>query len=156
MQKREIRNTKCSCRSEVVNVKVANIRPKWDNLKEFCEDPDNLYIGRRGIVFVNKERYPKQDSKWCNPFKVTKKQDRETCCSFYMDYIIEKIIDDPVKYDINELRNKRLGCWCCPLECHGDYLIKIIRLWDKYQKYCKKNDEAVLDISSFLSIWFEQ
>jgi hypothetical protein len=43
----------------VVNVKVKHIRPEYANLKEWTSDLNNVYIGRRGIVFVNKERYPK-------------------------------------------------------------------------------------------------
>ena len=63
---------------EVCNVKVAFIRPLgFDNLKEWCESEENVYLGRKGVVFIKKddgtkERYPKQDSKWCNPFKVGK------------------------------------------------------------------------------------
>jgi hypothetical protein len=38
----------------VVNVKVAFIRPKYKNLKEFTDDSNNSYIGRAGVVFVNK------------------------------------------------------------------------------------------------------
>lgn len=30
----------------VVNVKVGNIRPKYSNLREWMEDPTNVYIGR--------------------------------------------------------------------------------------------------------------
>ena len=41
--------------TSVVNVKVAYIRPTYDNLKEWMEDPGHIYIGRKGIVFVNKE-----------------------------------------------------------------------------------------------------
>lgn len=48
----------------VVNVKVAYLRPKYQNLKEFCEGDDNVYVGRKGIVFINKERYTKKDSIW--------------------------------------------------------------------------------------------
>lgn len=51
----------------VCNVKVADIRPTYKDLKEWCADENNVYIGRKGIVFITdeagtKERYPKQDS----------------------------------------------------------------------------------------------
>jgi len=44
----------------VVNCKVKYIRPKYNNLKEWFDDyENNYYIGRAGIVFINKERFPK-------------------------------------------------------------------------------------------------
>lgn len=27
---------------------------------------------------------------------------------------------------IETLRGKILGCWCCPLECHGEVLLEIL------------------------------
>jgi len=30
-------------------------------------------------------------------------------------------------WDLHELVNKRLGCWCKPGPCHGDILVKLIR-----------------------------
>ena len=41
----------------VVNVKVNCIRPKYNNLEEWMTDPNNVYIGRKGIVFINSERF---------------------------------------------------------------------------------------------------
>jgi hypothetical protein len=121
--------------TEVCNVKVAFIRPLgFDNLKEWCENDKNVYIGRKGIVFIKnkdggKERYPKQDSKWCNPFKVGKQGKgltREEAIENYEEYICEKIEEDPEKYNLEELRGKKLGCWCCPENCHGNVLKKLV------------------------------
>lgn len=36
----------------VVNVKVTYIRPSFMNLEEWCKDANNVYIGRKGVVFV--------------------------------------------------------------------------------------------------------
>ena len=62
---------------KVVNVKVKFIRPAFRNLREWCDAPGHVYIGRAGVVFVpseadsgRKERYPKRNSIWANPFKV--------------------------------------------------------------------------------------
>lgn len=57
-------------------VKVKNIRPKYANLKEWMADPNNAYIGRAGIVFIDGVRFPKRDSVWANPFKITNECDR--------------------------------------------------------------------------------
>lgn len=55
-------------RTDVVNVKVKYIRLNYDNLKIWNKSNDNVYIGRRGIVFVKtsdavKEMFPKQDKR---------------------------------------------------------------------------------------------
>lgn len=42
------------------------------NLKEWMNDPNNVYIERRGIVFIDGKRFPEQDSPYANPFKVGK------------------------------------------------------------------------------------
>jgi hypothetical protein len=57
----------------IVNVKVKYIRPKYNNLSEWMKEPNNIYIGRKGIVFIDGIRFPKQDSTWCNPYKISKK-----------------------------------------------------------------------------------
>jgi hypothetical protein len=44
----------------VVNCKVQYIRPKYNNLKEWMNDPNNIYIGRGGVVFIDKKRFPAQ------------------------------------------------------------------------------------------------
>tara|TARA_B100001057_G_scaffold440967_1_gene475248 strand:- start:295 stop:663 length:369 start_codon:yes stop_codon:yes gene_type:complete len=115
----------------VTNVKVRFIRPQYDNLKEWMEDENNVYIGRRGIVFIKteddkKERYPKKDSKWCNPFKIGKIYTRESCLEAYEEYILKKIENEPEIYNLEELKGKNLGCWCHPEACHGDILKKIL------------------------------
>jgi hypothetical protein len=112
---------------EVVNVKVACIRPDYQNLKEWMEDPNNVYIGRKGIVFVEGQRFPKTDSIWANPFRINegvKGSSREDVIEKYKRYIIEKIENG--KVDLEILRGKILGCWCKPDNCHGDILIELL------------------------------
>jgi hypothetical protein len=43
----------------VVCVKVDFIRPEYKNLEEWMRNPNNVYIGRSGVVFINGERFPK-------------------------------------------------------------------------------------------------
>ncbi len=117
-------------------VDVKSIRPKYKNLQEWCEDNNNVYIGRGGIVFIDKKRYPPTKSIWCNPYKITKDRTREECVALYKTYIIEKLNDkNETEYTIEkllEMENKVLGCWCNDNEqCHGDILIELI---NKYKK----------------------
>ena len=114
----------------VVCVKVSNIRPKYNNLKEWMKDPDNVYIGRRGIVFVDGERWPKQDSKFANPFKITKDVSRQDVIKSYCKWLMEQIENGDITMDdLKQLQGKRLGCWCKEKgnePCHGDILKEII------------------------------
>jgi predicted NAD-dependent protein-ADP-ribosyltransferase YbiA (DUF1768 family) len=118
--------------TKVVNVSVKTIRPKYDNLGEwYANSDDNVYIGRRCMPgFINEEgkheRYIKVDSKWANPYQISAKDDRDTVIKKYKEYILQKIKEDPIKYNIEELRGKNLGCWCHPERCHGDILIEIL------------------------------
>lgn len=138
-------------KEKVVNVKVEFIRPKYKNLKEWCDDTNNIYIGRKGIVFITipqgnskgeKERFPKQDSIWANPFKLNKeKSNRDEVLEKYKEYISKKIKDDPTTYDLEKLRGKNLGCWCVTscdttdttdtidtiVVCHGQILLKLLK-----------------------------
>jgi hypothetical protein len=114
----------------VVNCKVAYIRPDYANLKEWCEDPNNFYIGRKGIVFIDGERYPKKDSIFANPFKVSATNNRESVVQMYKEFILEKINNDHKVRDLLiYLRDNdmNLGCWCHPELCHGDILIEIAK-----------------------------
>ncbi len=77
----------------------------------------NVYIGRasprRGFMA----------SKWANPFKIVGSRNRERAVTMYEEYIrnAPELWDD-----LLELDGKVLGCWCKPLACHGDVLVKLI------------------------------
>jgi hypothetical protein len=113
--------------TKVVNVKVNHIRPNYRNLKEWMNDSSNVYICRAGIVFIDKQRYPKESSIFCNPFKIDKDNDREEVLLKYKSYIIDKVKKSPefVK-ELLSLKGKILGCWCKPEKCHGDILVELI------------------------------
>lgn len=114
----------------VVNVKVAYIRPKYRDLKDWMSDDNNIYIGRRGIVFIpdetgSKKRYPPTDSYWANPFRISKNMNRDQIVTQYREHIVSKLDRDG--WDkLNELIGKNLGCWCKPEACHGDVLIDLV------------------------------
>lgn len=66
--------------------------------------------------------YIGRPSKWGNPYEIGKDGTREEVIDKYEKYIL----NSPVLADIEELRGKVLGCWCSPLPCHGDVLIKLL------------------------------
>lgn len=106
---------------------MAHIRPEYDNLQEWIDDPDNVYIGRAGIVFIDGKRFPPKSSEWHNPFKVTKDITRAESLRAYRKYLIKKLEDDECLKRFKKLQGKNLGCWCKPLRCHGDIIIKLLR-----------------------------
>lgn len=98
-------------------------------------DPQNVYIGRRGIVFIDNRRFPEKDSSWSNPFKVKKgvEGSREEAIRMYRDMILDRIASGQVsRKDFEQLQGKNLGCWCHPEPCHGDVLLDITQNLDKY------------------------
>jgi len=111
----------------IINVKVANIRPKYHNLKEWMDDANNIYIGRKGIVFINGQRFPNENSIWHNPFKISQGMSRNEAIQKYKKYIIEKIKKENLFDELKKLKGKNLGCWCKPNSCHGDVLLELIQ-----------------------------
>lgn len=73
------------------------------------KSPYDVYIGR--------------PTKWGNPFLIGPHGTREEVIKKF-----EKLVrKDPhmIRSIKEELRGKTLGCWCAPLPCHGDVLLKI-------------------------------
>ena len=111
----------------VENVKVKYIRPKHTNLREWMKDDENEYIGRAGVVFIDKERYPKVSSQWANPFKIGKHGNREEVLEKYEKYIRCKLQNDTALCEsLIHMKGKKLGCWCAPEPCHGNILLRLI------------------------------
>jgi hypothetical protein len=71
-------------------------------------EPYDVYIGR--------------PSKWGNPFSL-EKFTREKAIELYGIMLSSRA--DLKKAAKEELRGKRLGCFCKPLACHGDILARV-------------------------------
>ncbi len=118
-----------------MNVKVKYIRPEYNNLCDWMDDINNEYIGRGGVVFVDKQRFPKMASIWANPYKIGKDGDRESVLNKYRTYIQTKVKNDPLLVEsLLKLKNKKLGCWCYPERCHGDILLELIEYFESHRK----------------------
>jgi len=113
----------------IVNCKVQYIRPKYNNLKEWMNDENNIYIGRKGVVFIDNTRFPQNSSNFANPYKIGKDGTREQVLLKYKNYIIDKLKNKDLVIELISLQGKNLGCWCCPEMCHGNILLELI---DKY------------------------
>lgn len=116
----------------VVNVKVAHIRPAYQNLAMWMKDPRNVYIGRRGVVFIDGRRFPAADSMFANPFKIGKVHgSRENVVKAFAVHFRARLQSEPgLVAALQRLRGKRLGCWCAPAACHGHVLLELLEELD--------------------------
>lgn len=79
----------------------------------------DVYIGR------GKDPITGQFSVFGNPFKIFKDGTRAEVIEKYEQYLKERMkTDNDFKKAVKSLRGKVLGCWCSPLQCHGDVLVK--------------------------------
>ena len=85
----------------------------------------DVYIGR--AIYGNRgfcgRAIVRKPSKWANPFHITPTCSRVEAIAKYEQMVRGR----PDLMDaLLELAGKRLGCWCAPLPCHGDILVKLI------------------------------
>ncbi len=76
--------------------------------KEHCD----VYIGRPGP--------------FGNPFRIGTDGDREQVINKYREWFYNKLKDEAFRGKIETLKGKRLGCWCKPLNCHGDIIVEYL------------------------------
>jgi hypothetical protein len=69
------------------------------------QQPFDVYVGRPSI--------------FGNPFKITRKRSRLKTLKRYAGWLLN---NSPLLRQLELLRDKRLGCWCAPLPCHGHVL----------------------------------
>jgi len=74
------------------------------------KSPYDIYIGR--------------PSKWGNPFAIGRDGSREEVIRKYEEWIRTQ---PNLMMALPELDGKVLGCWCAPLHCHGDVLVKLLK-----------------------------
>ena len=103
--------------TEVVDIHMKNgERPDFD-----------VYIGR--LVRNTEFNF---GSKWHNPFRLNSHNIKDSLKS-YEKYIRKQMKINPVYFNLNEIKGKKLGCWCIttdklePLVCHGQILMKLLK-----------------------------
>lgn len=86
-------------------------------------------MNKTTVVNKYKEKYDiyiGRGSKWGNPFPITERNDRDSVIKAHKIYINSLIEQGTLKEeDFKELQGKKLGCFCKPKGCHGDYLAQI-------------------------------
>jgi hypothetical protein len=118
--------------TKVCNIKVEFLRKPnrygrtYDNAKRWCEDCNNVYIGRTSPMIVGGSRI--KASIWANPFNLKDYSTRKECLDAYYSYIVNKIKSENLISELMKLKGKTLGCYCSPEQCHGDVLIYLINI----------------------------
>ena len=84
------------------------------NWKKWMRNKNHIYIGR--------ETKWLPASKWANPYRV-EEYGRKTAVALYLDYLLR---NKELLVCLEELRGKRLGCYCVPLLCHGTILRSLL------------------------------
>ena len=122
-------NKTSSSETKAICIKVDSLRKQgYENLEEWMKDPNHLYVGRRGRIFITdpetKERhiFHYKDSKWANPFKIDKEHTAEEVVGKYKEYLVESGLIN----EIQELKGKVLGCFCKSAPCHAHLLTELI------------------------------
>ena len=111
--------------AEKVCIKIDNLRKLgYSDLSMWMKDPKNLYTGRFGRIFITnpktkeKQIFHYNNSKWHNPFKIDSAKGINSTLKLYLIHLFKtKLI-----YDIKELDNYNLGCFCIDENCHAQIL----------------------------------
>ena len=82
-------------------------------------DDYDVYIGREVPDFGL------PSSKWGNPFVMADDSlaERQRAIGEYRKWIVQQ---PELMSSLEELRGKRLACWCAPLSCHGNVLVELL------------------------------
>lgn len=81
--------------------------------------------GRAGVTPVDRT------TQFGNPFLLEKDggtHTREESVEDYRAWFKQKVESDPeFRQAVEELRGKKIGCWCKPKACHGDVILEYLR-----------------------------
>lgn len=88
------------------------------------------------VVNLRKEKYDVyigRGSKWGNPFmmKNYSEEERNRVCDEYEKWFWTTDLPN----QIHELKNKKLGCYCKPKRCHGDFLVRLANLLEVKEEF---------------------
>ena len=81
------------------------------------------------VINIRRDKIPEENyvyigrpSKWGNPYQLS------TCPRSMAIYLYEEYLKSHPELlaSLEELRGKTLGCYCKPLACHGDVLIRLL------------------------------
>ncbi len=115
-------------------LKVASLRKETKDesitLKKWMEEPNNVYVGRHGRIFIGtgdeKKIFHYEGSEFANPYKVGKKEGEYTLKEAIDLYKVHLEDASLVEKARKELKGKNLGCFCDQKgPCHAKVLADI-------------------------------
>lgn len=77
-------------------------------------------VNKRNAAF---DVYIGRGSEWGNPFRIGPDGDRAAVIRKYRQWLYQR---PNLVERAQELKGKRLGCFCAPLACHGDVLVGLL------------------------------
>ena len=103
-------------------VKVNNLRKiGYTDLRNWLSDENNLYVGRKGRIFIDGKIFHYKGSIFGNPYKLSEYSITESLEKY------EKYIRENLMTELKSLRGKNLGCFCdFDNRCHVDVLLILI------------------------------
>ncbi len=97
------------------------------NLRQRVYD---VYIGRQTDG---------HDGYFGNPFVIGRDGNRRKVLKLYREYFLKRLrTDKKFAERVDELRGKRLGCFCAPEQCHGDIIADYANIDIKIKPYVEK------------------
>lgn len=84
------------------------------------------------VVHCKKDRYTLyigRPSKWGNPYTFKRSTRAKLIVPTRMESIVrfEEYARENLWENLEELNGHVLGCWCKPLDCHGDILLELFK-----------------------------
>jgi hypothetical protein len=99
--------------------KQRNIKKNADRPRAIIEQRARSAATKAGAVYIGRP------SKWGNPFVIRRHGTREEVIAKYERFLCDTPAGRALLEQIRELRGKDLVCWCAPLPCHGDLLLRL-------------------------------
>jgi len=79
-----------------------------------------------------------------NPYRIGPDGDRKQVIEKYRSHFYNKLKNSNFRDKVLQLKGKRLGCWCFPLECHGNVIVEFLE-----GKNERKDNIKTIDLSDF-------
>ena len=76
-------------------------------LSKHADHPEAIYVGRPSV--------------WGNPFRIGPDGTRDEVVALYAQWLDNQ---PGLLAQLGELRGRDLVCWCAPLPCHADVLLR--------------------------------
>jgi len=93
------------------------------NCDDWADAHGPIVLNKRTDPIPNDAVYIGRPSKWGNPYAIGRHGDRDTVLRKFEAYIAAQ--PELRRQAREELRGRDLVCWCAPLPCHGDVLLRV-------------------------------